>query len=266
MLIWDHEEFRIFIDEQGFVDTSTVPELSIVGNDTIDQLQAARKNQDRIFFGTLGQSRQYTINYKLKPNVTLADFARAVNLYVEKNEKQLLFSSWLEADYLNASSNKLKKTDAGAPPRQLTNSYANAYLDVNDSDKDGLFDLVEYNIGSDAANVDTDGDGVPDGQEFMTDLTSPTDAADYLVSKPTTATTTFDSTKKTTIEGTVPKPLIADPADPSKLIQITSQEAGNVIVKLQGYDKYLWPWLWRQGCDSVRNTGPCGENCKATRL
>ena len=119
----------------------------------------------------------------------------------------------------------------------MNNSYANAYLDANDTDKDGLFDFVEWKIGTDTTKVDTDGDGVPDGQEFMIDLTEPNNAADYLVSKPTTTTTTFDSTKKTTIEGTVPKTLIADPADPARLIQITNEDAGNVIVKLQGYDK-----------------------------
>lgn len=130
-----HEEFRVFIDGNGTVDTSTVPQLSIVGNDTKDQLDVARNNLDRVFFGTLGQSRQYTIAYKLKQNVTLADFARVVNEYIEKNQKQLLFESWMEADYLNEADNKfILKPDAGAPPRQLENSYANAYLDANDSD------------------------------------------------------------------------------------------------------------------------------------
>ena len=232
----NHEEFTVPINDQGLVDTSQVPELSIIGNDTKAQLAAARKNIDRIFFGALGQSRNYTISYKLKDSVTLSDFARAANEYIEKNQQSFLFDSWMEADYLNTKQG-ISTNDNGDAPKQLNDSYANAYLDANDTDKDGLFDFVEWKIGTDTTKVDTDGDGVPDGQEFMTDQTEPNNAADYLVSKPTTTTTTFDSTKKTTIEGTVPKPLIADPADPARLIQITNEDAGNVIVKLQGYDK-----------------------------
>ena len=232
----NHEEFTVPINDQGLVDTSQVPELSIIGNDTKAQLDAARKNMDRIFFGTLGQSRNYTISYKLKDSVTLSDFARAANEYIKKNQQSFLFDSWMEADYLNTKQG-ISTNDNGDAPKQLNNSYANAYLDANDTDKDGLFDFVEWKIGTDTTKVDTDGDGVPDGQEFMIDLTEPNNAADYLVSKPTTTTTTFDSTKKTTIEGTVPKTLIADPADPARLIQITNENAGNVIVKLQGYDK-----------------------------
>ena len=212
-----HEEFKVSVNDQGLVDTSAVSELSIIGNDTKEQLNEARKNLDRIFFGTLGQSRNYTISYKLKDSVNLSDFARAVNEYIEKNEQSLLFDSWMVADYLNESGNKLvHKPDGGAEPKQLNNSYANAYLDANDTDKDGLFDFVEWHIGTDAANVDTDGDGVPDGKEFMKDQTDPNDATDYLVSKPTTTTTAFDSDKKTTIEGAVPKPLIDDPAGTTK--------------------------------------------------
>ena len=232
----NHEEFTVPINDQGLVDTSQVPELSIIDNDTKAQLDAARKNLDRIFFGTLGQSRNYTISYKLKDSVTLSDFARAANEYIEKNQQSFLFDSWMEADYLNTKQG-ISTNDNGDAPKQLNDSYANAYLDANDTDKDGLFDFVEWKIGTDTTKVDTDGDGVPDGQEFMTDQTEPNNAADYLVSKPTTTTTTFDSTKKTTIEGTVPKPLIADPADPARLIQITNEDAGNVIVKLQGYNK-----------------------------
>ena len=37
---------------------------------------------------------------------------------------------------------------------------------------------------SDKFNVDTDGDGVPDGQEFLTDKTDILDPKSYLVVKP----------------------------------------------------------------------------------
>ena len=221
--------FRVTIDDAGNIDTSEVPELSIVGNDTSTQLSAARSNTNEIFWGTLGQSRNYTISYKLRDDVTLDQFAREMNDYVTAKNARVLFEHWMEADYLNAR-------DGGATPQQLQDSYTNAYLDTNDTDKDGLFDFVEWQIGTDTRKVDTDGDGVPDGKEFMEDKTNPSDAKDYLVSIPTTNITSFDPTKAVTITGTVPKPLQKNPADETKLINITSQDAGDAIVKLQGYD------------------------------
>ena len=221
--------FRVTIDDAGNIDTSEVPELSIVGNDTSTQLSAARSNTNEIFWGTLGQSRNYTISYKLRDDVTLDQFAREMNDYVTAKNARVLFEHWMEADYLNAR-------DGGATPQQLQDSYTNAYLDTNDTDKDGLFDFVEWQIGTDTRKVDTDGDGVPDGKEFMEDKTNPSDAKDYLFSIPTTNITSFDPTKAVTITGTVPKPLQKDPADETKLINITSQDAGDAIVKLQGYD------------------------------
>ena len=232
------EKFKVNIDANGMVDTSTVPELSIVNNDTKEQLDEARTNLDRIFFGTLGSSRQYTISYKLRDDVTLERFARELNEYVKTEKKRVLFEHWLEADYLNESNQKLiHKPDGGAAPKQLTNSYSNAYLDTNDTDQDGLFDFVEWQIGTDAQKVDTDGDGVPDGKEFMEDETKPNDAKDYLVSVPTLDTTSFDPTKETTISGKVEKPLQKDPSDATKLLDITNQDAGDTVVKLQGYDE-----------------------------
>ena len=232
------EKIKVNIDETGMVDTSTVPELSIVNNDTKDQLAVARRNLDRIFYGTLGSSRQYTISYKLRDDVTLEQFARELNEYVKTEKKRVLFEHWLEADYLNESNQTLiHKPDGGAAPKQLTNSYSNAYLDTNDTDQDGLFDFVEWQIGTDAQKVDTDGDGVPDGKEFMEDETKPNDAKDYLVSVPTLDTTSFDPTKETTISGKVEKPLQKDPSDATKLLDITNQDAGDTVVKLQEYDE-----------------------------
>ncbi len=186
----------------------------------------------------MGQSRNYTISYKLRDDVTLAQFAKEMNDYVEAKNARVLFEHWMEADYLNESNQTvIHKPDGGAPPKQLTNSYSNAYLDTNDTDQDGLFDFVEWQIGTDAKKVDTDGDGVPDGKEFMEDKTKPDDAKDYLVSAPVKNTTSFDLTKAVTITGTVPKPLQKDPSDESKLLDITNQDAGDAVVKLQGYDE-----------------------------
>ena len=230
--------FTVSMDDNGRVDTSNTPELSIVGRDTKDQLSTARDNTNDIFWGTLGQSRNYTISYQLKDGVSVADFAKAMNDYVQKQQARVLFDHWMEADYLNESNQQiLHKPDNGAPPKQLTGSYSNAYLDTNDTDKDGLFDFVEWQIKTDSTDVDTDGDGVPDGQEFLDDNTLPNDASDYLPSKPLTDVTAYDGSKDVTVTGTVSKPLIADPSDTSKLLQITDAAAGNVTVKLQAYDE-----------------------------
>lgn len=232
------KKFRVTIDDTGMLNTGEVPELSIIGNDTTTQLSSARDNTNDIFWGTLGQSRNYTISYKLRDDVTLAQFAKEMNDYVEAKNARVLFEHWMEADYLNESNQTvIHKPDGGAPPKQLTNSYSNAYLDTNDTDQDGLFDFVEWQIGTDAKKVDTDGDGVPDGKEFMEDKTKPDDAKDYLVYAPVKNTTSFDLTKAVTITGTVPKPLQKDPSDESKLLDITNQDAGDAVVKLQGYDE-----------------------------
>ena len=232
------KKFTVSIDDNGLVDTSNTPELSIIGNDTKDQLSTARDNTNDIFWGTLGQSRNYTISYQLKDGVSVADFAKAMNDYVQKQQARVLFDHWMEADYLNESNQLvIHKPDHGAAPKQLTGSYSNAYLDTNDTDKDGLFDFVEWQIQTDSTDVDTDGDGVPDGQEFLNDNTLPNDASDYLPSKPLTDVTTYDGSKDVTVTGTVSKPLIADPSDTSKLLQITDAAAGNVTVKLQTYDE-----------------------------
>lgn len=232
------EKFKVTIDDTGMLNTGEVPELSIIGNDTTTQLSSARDNTNDIFWGTLGQSRNYTISYKLRDDVTLAQFAKEMNDYVEAKNARVLFEHWMEADYLNESNQTvIHKPDGGAPPKQLTNSYSNAYLDTNDTDQDGLFDFVEWQIGTDAKKVDTDGDGVPDGKEFMEDKTKPDDAKDYLVSAPVKNTTSFDLTKAVTITGTVPKPLQKEPSDESKLLDITNQDAGDAVVKLQGYDE-----------------------------
>lgn len=232
------KKFRVTIDDTGMINTGETPELSIVGNDTKKQLKEARTNTNDIFWGTLGQSRNYTISYKLRNDVTLDRFAKELNDYVKTKNERVLFEHWMEADYLNQSNQTvIHKPDGGAPPKQLTNSYSNAYLDTNDTDSDGLFNFVEWQIGTDAQKVDTDGDGVPDGKEFMEDETKPNDSKDYLVSVPTVNTASFDPTKTVAITGTVPKPLQKDPSDATKLLDITNQDAGNAIVKLQGYDE-----------------------------
>ena len=58
------------------------------------------------FWGTLGQSRNYTIEYKLKENVTMAEFAKAMNDYIAEKNERVLFDHWMEADYLDTAGSK----------------------------------------------------------------------------------------------------------------------------------------------------------------
>ena len=51
-----------------------------------------------VFYGTLGQSRNYTISYKLKDGVTIEQLQRELS-------DRLTFSSWLETDYLDSRDN-----------------------------------------------------------------------------------------------------------------------------------------------------------------
>lgn len=233
---------KLKADSNGLVDSRNSPEISIINNDTRTQLDAARTRLDKdVFYGTLGQSRNYTIKYHLKDSVTLAEFAKAMNDYIKNNNQQLTFESWLESDYLNSGRPLLDKPDGGADTKELLHSYANGYLDVNDSDKDGLFDFVEFQIQSDINKVDTDGDGVPDGQEYLIDNTDILDAKSYKVAKPTTSTTVINNAASdTVIQGTVPKVVYTDPSDDSKSLNVTNTDAGEVIVKLV-----------KQGTDSV---------------
>lgn len=224
----DRTAFKVKLGDDGVFDTSTNAALSIVGNDTKTQLGTARTNTNQVFWGTLGQSRSYTIYYKLKDGVSLADFAQAMNDYIAQNNKRLLFSHWIEADYLN-------DRDGGAAPKQLKNSYSNAYLDTNDTDKDGLFDFVELQIGTDATKVDTDGDGIPDLQEFADDKTDPANAKSYLPPAASAASKNLDNTKDTLLAGTAPRALVPDPSDASKVLSVTDAAAYPVTVTLHKY-------------------------------
>ncbi len=230
-------KWSVNMTEDGKVDTSTDPALSLAvyGDDlTLGQLNQARSNTNDIFWGTLGQSRSYTISYKLKDGVTLKDFTDKVNDLVTNKGQQLYFESSMAADYQNKyiAGGLLGKADNGAPFQQLTNSYANSYLQANDKDQDGIFDFVEFQFGYNYMNVDTDGDGVPDPQELYTDQTDGTDAGQYKVSDPTTETTSIVRTAESTITGTMPKTVYDNPADATEKIHATNEAAGNAIVKL----------------------------------
>ncbi|WP_313986050.1 putative Ig domain-containing protein, partial [uncultured Solobacterium sp.] len=221
----------------GVISTKDTPELSIVGGDWNKVTQVRNKLDSQVFYGVLGQRRSYTIEYKLKSNVTNQQFAEALNNYINTNGQQLNFESWLTADFVDSSSAfpNIRKPDGGKPNKIVQNTYTNAFLQVLDTDKDGLFDFTEDEIGTDKFNVDTDGDGVPDGQEYLTDHTDPKDAKSYLVVKPNVTTTNIEANSPQTIVGTVPKTIYPNPANTSTNLTATNTDAGNVIVKAYKY-------------------------------
>jgi len=221
----------------GVISTKDTPELSIVGGDWNKVTQVRSTLDSQVFYGALGQRRSYTIEYKLKSNVTNQQFAEALNNYINTNGQQLNFESWLTADFVDSTNvfKGIRKPDGGKPNKIIQNTYSTAFLQVLDTDKDGLYDFVEDEIGTDKFNVDTDGDGVPDGQEYLTDHTDPKDAKSYLVVKPNVTTTNIEANTPQTIVGTVPKTIYPNPADTSTNLTATNTDAGNVIVKAYKY-------------------------------
>ena len=221
----------------GVISTKDTPELSIVGGDWDKVKEVRKKLQDEVFDGLIGQRISYTIEYKLKSNVTNQQFAEALNNYINTNGKQLNFESWLTADFVDSTSwfPNIRKPDGGKPNKIVQHTYSTAFLQVLDTDKDGLYDFVEDEIGTDKFNVDTDGDGVPDGQEYLTDHTDPKNAKSYLVVKPNVTTTNIEANSPQTIVGTVPKTIYPNPANTSTNLTATNTDAGNVIVKAYKY-------------------------------
>ena len=221
----------------GHISTKDTPELSIVGGDWNKVTQVRSTLDSQVFYGALGQRRSYTIEYKLKSNVTNQEFADALNKYIKENNSQMNFESWLTADFVDSSGAfpNIRKPDGGKPNKRVQNTYSTAFLEVLDTDKDGLYDFVEDEIGSDKFNVDTDGDGVPDGQEYLVDKTKPTDPKSYLVVKPNVTTKNIEANQNQTIVGTVPKTIYKNPANDTQDLQATNGNAGNVIVKAYKY-------------------------------
>ena len=221
----------------GHISTKDTPELSIEGGDWNKVTQVRSTLDSQVFYGALGQRRSYTIEYKLKSNVTNQEFADALNKYIKENNSQMNFESWLTADFVDTAGGfpNIRKADNGKPNKRVQNTYSTAFLEVLDTDKDGLYDFVEDEIGSDKFNVDTDGDGVPDGQEYLVDKTKPTDPKSYLVVKPNVTTKNIEANQNQTIVGTVPKTIYKNPANNTQDLQATNGNAGNVIVKAYKY-------------------------------
>ncbi len=192
--IGDNEWIDLNVDDSGLVDSSRTPAVSIADIDTSsngdknaakERFKEARTNLDnKVFWGTLGQSRNYTISYTLKDDIDSAQFVRDLAEYVKKNGSQLNVDSWLEADFPDSfigGGMLVGGNDNGDPTKMIKGSYANAFIDLTDSDGDGIPDFSENNMGTNPALYDTDGDGRSDGDELTLDQTGPVDPKSFKV-------------------------------------------------------------------------------------
>ncbi|WP_215506671.1 InlB B-repeat-containing protein [Peptoniphilus sp. EMRHCC_23] len=227
---------ELYTDDQGryVFDTSKSSNISIrtTGNANKDNLDEARKNLDHnVFYGVLGQSRNYTIEYKLKDDKTSKEFVETIVKYVQEHNQQVQFTSWMEGDYVKWA----EKGDA-EPPRKLDRSEHIGFIESTDSDGDGLFDMLEWIYETDYRNPDTDGDGVPDGQEVLTDKTDPLKANSYKPGKATTDTKAIPRDKAIAIKGMAPRSKYAKPfVKPKEALPVESDDAGGLIVRAVPY-------------------------------
>ncbi|PAT08236.1 putative Ig domain-containing protein [Corynebacterium hadale] len=170
-----------FDKSTGLATSASNPELSFLNdgeNFNNKRFDEVRGNVNDIFWGTLGQNRSWTIEYKLSP-----DFLKLTN---QPEGEYLEALSWLEVDHQDTRVN-VGPVDNGERPKLLNHSVASDYVNVVDTDGDGLTDQYEREIGTDISQADSDGDGVPDGQEVLTDKTDPTLPGSYAPAAPTVA-------------------------------------------------------------------------------
>lgn len=229
---------RIYKTTDGVINTFNSPEMSHkYVSSNADVAKVRSYIQSNVLTAPAGGVGFYTISYKLKPSLKDPIAAKKLIEATKQTENNsfLPFSSRIYADWPDNSIFGFGKDD-GAPWKILENSEHNSILDVKDRDGDGLINFIEYQFHSNPDLVDTDGDGVPDGQEVLEDNTKPNDASDYLVKEPTAQKTTYNPSVENKIKGSLPKPLIKNPAKPEEDLKVTDKKAGNAIVKLHPYD------------------------------
>ena len=224
--------------KDGVINTFNSPAMSHKNVSSKDEVAKVRSYiQDNVLTAGAGGVGFYTISYKLKASLKDPEASKKIIAAAKQtdNNSFLPFSSRLYADWPDKKYGIFAKDD-GEPWKILENSEHNSVLDVRDTDGDGLIDFIEYQFGSNTNLVDTDGDGVPDGQEALVDNTKPNDASDYIVKAPTAENTTYNPAVENKIKGTLPKPLIKNPAKPEEDLKVTNKTAGDAIVKLHPYD------------------------------
>lgn len=230
--------FALNWDDKGLVTSKENKDISWQAADSgsfsASRFREVRNNVNDIYWGVLGQSRSYTMAYKLKDEA-ITDIsevmARKLDLALPEDQR-LDFRSWVECDLVDSFVfGVLGKSDGGAPPKLMEYSYAHNFLNLEDADKDGLTDYYEQSIGTDPLNNDTDGDGVPDGVEVLIDKTDPRAAGSWTPGKPETSITTIRA-GQVDVSGTVPKPLHKDSLKPGSNLRVDSEGVAPLKVYL----------------------------------
>ena len=121
----------------------------------------------------------FTIEYQLEEG--------AENLANSPYGKRIDTTSWISVDFTDKWPKLAPnddKQDGGAEPTRLKNTLKSDYLNIADSDGDGLTNDYERELGTDSSAVDTDGDGIRDDVEVLTDDTDPVDAKSFKPAAP----------------------------------------------------------------------------------
>lgn len=148
----------------------------------LTNLNNARTNTDRIFYGVLGQSRSFTFRIPLKKTTTNKEFIEKMKEIAKNNGGKIPLMTEMEADWPDffiKASRAPGYPDEGKEPQVINNSVSASYINFIDSDNDGLPDMTELNLGTDPAKPDSDNDGISDGQEVIYDGTDPLDSRNY---------------------------------------------------------------------------------------
>ncbi|MDO4662911.1 MAG: InlB B-repeat-containing protein, partial [Tissierellia bacterium] len=219
-------------NKDGYISTRFTPDLSIMTATPNDKqkLKNARHNTNQIFWGTLGQSRNFVIQYGIKNGIKKQEFAKALNDYI-KEHGQITFESWFEVDYLDSK-------DKGEKTKWLQNSYATSFIEVFDSDKDTVYDFAEEEVGLNKYDIDTDGDGTPDNVEFADENIDGKDGGSFHVNPPKADKDSYNNAADVVINGKFERNEYIDPSkDDGTKVKVTNSEAYNVIIKAYKYDE-----------------------------
>ncbi|MGJ4116698.1 hypothetical protein ACN4D0_06760 [Corynebacterium macclintockiae] len=183
------KKFKVDFDkETGFATTANRPELSYLPHEpgidgkTKDGVWA---NVANIVEGAANTTINFTIEYQLEKG--------ADNLSNTTYGKRIDTRSWITVDFTDAWPKAFpsdKNQDGGAEPKLLSNTLKSDYLNIGDSDGDGLTDDYERELGTHPDIADSDGDGVSDGTEVLKGQTDPLDPKSYLPGAPQPKETT----------------------------------------------------------------------------
>ena len=237
------QQFFVSLGKDGILSTRLDETLGLQGKTTSNELETVRTAVNEIFQSQKNGASQgihYMTAYEFKDGVTMSALGKAIRDYEKRTaSKNMMFESWIAVDYLDECADDTNvETDGGAENQMLAGSYTTDFFEFGDADKDGLFDLEERELKTDVNNVDSDGDGVPDGQEVEEDNTNPNDTKSYKVQPPklNEQNAIAMESGKLIIQGSTPKKLHPDPKNPREYLR-AKEEAGGVIVELYAADE-----------------------------